>query len=156
MSHVSPVKRLAWCGSIVWGAINSYSSYRHHQWINLLWPRDVIWQQRYGSPLIQVMACGISAPSQYLTIGDFSLMISRRYSPKSNFIKSANTIILYNAFKSNTFKNYSHIPQRPMNWNFKLALRLLSWTWINQETIVCLYREYIAMTVIVRTRIKQP
>ena len=42
-----------WC----WWMIN---------WINLLWPSDIIWQHEFGSTLDQVMACCLMAPSHYL------------------------------------------------------------------------------------------
>ena len=34
--------------------------------VNSLWPSDVIWRQRSGSTLAQVMACCLTAPSHYL------------------------------------------------------------------------------------------
>ena len=36
------------------------------QWFNSLWPSGVIWRQRSGSTLTQVMACCLTAPSHYL------------------------------------------------------------------------------------------
>ena len=33
---------------------------------NSLWPSDTIWRLRSGSPLAQVMACCLTAPSHYL------------------------------------------------------------------------------------------
>ena len=36
------------------------------QWVNSLWPSDAIWQQGTESPLAQVMACCLTAPSRYL------------------------------------------------------------------------------------------
>ena len=40
--------------------------------INSLWPSDAIWQHRFGSTLIQVMACCRMVPSHYLTNVDVS------------------------------------------------------------------------------------
>ena len=40
----------------VWDASSHYS----------LWPSDVIWQHSFGSTLVQVMACCLTAPSHYL------------------------------------------------------------------------------------------
>ena len=37
-----------------------------HETINSLWPSDVIWQQKSGSTLAQVMASCLTAPSHYL------------------------------------------------------------------------------------------
>ena len=34
--------------------------------IDLLWPSDGTWRQRFGSTLVQVMACCLTAPSHYL------------------------------------------------------------------------------------------
>ena len=34
--------------------------------INSLWPSDIIWRQRSGSTLAQVMACCLTTPSHYL------------------------------------------------------------------------------------------
>ena len=36
------------------------------QCVNSLWSSDAIWQHRSGSPLAQVMACCLTAPSHYL------------------------------------------------------------------------------------------
>ena len=36
------------------------------QLVNSLWPSDAIWRHRSGSTLAQVMACCLTAPSQYL------------------------------------------------------------------------------------------
>ena len=36
------------------------------QWVNSLWPSDVIWPQGSRSTLAQVMACCLMAPSHYL------------------------------------------------------------------------------------------
>ena len=36
------------------------------QVFNSFWPSDPIWRQRSGSTLVQVMACCLTAPSQYL------------------------------------------------------------------------------------------
>ena len=36
------------------------------QWVNSLGPSDAIWHWRPWSTLVQVMACGLTAPSHYL------------------------------------------------------------------------------------------
>ena len=42
------------------------SSNNVHLTINSLWPSDVIWRNRSGSTLVQIMACCLTAPSHYL------------------------------------------------------------------------------------------
>ena len=37
-----------------------------HLKVNSLWPSDTIWRHSSGSPLAQVMACCLTAPSHYL------------------------------------------------------------------------------------------
>ena len=53
-----------------------------------LWPNDAIWWHRSGSPLAQVMACCLTAPSHYLN--QCWLMISEVFwhSPDSNFTEN--------------------------------------------------------------------
>ena len=57
-------------------------------WVNSLLPSDVIWQHRFGTTLVQVMACCLTAPSHYLN--QFWLTISEVlwHSPEGNFTNS--------------------------------------------------------------------
>ena len=53
-------------------------------YINSLWPSDAIWRHRFGSTLVQVMACCLTAPSHYL---NQCWLISKvqRHSAERNF-----------------------------------------------------------------------
>ena len=57
--------------------------------INSLWPGDILWQQRSGSALAQVMACCLTAPSHYLN--QCWLIVSKVlwHSSEGNFTKNA-------------------------------------------------------------------
>ena len=67
--------------------------------INSLWPSDAIWRQRFGSPLAQVMACCLTAPSHYLN--QCWLMISEVlwHSAESNFTENTSDIYRWNEFE---------------------------------------------------------
>ena len=69
--------------------------------INSLWPNDSIWWHRSGSPLTQVMACCLMAPSHYLN--QCWLIISEVFwhPPEGNF--TGNVQAIYSWYE---FENY--------------------------------------------------
>ena len=72
--------------------------------INLLWPSDGTRRQRFGSTLVQVMACCLTAPSHYLD--ECWLIISGVLwlSPESHFTWYAQDSYLWNKFENYWFK----------------------------------------------------
>ena len=46
---------------------NFICEFCYSPWVNILWPSDTIWQQEFGSTLVHVMACCLTAPSHYLS-----------------------------------------------------------------------------------------
>ena len=67
------VQVMAWCHqatshylSQCWPRFMSPHGVTRPQWVNSLWPNDVIWQHWSGSTLAQVIACCLMAPSHYL------------------------------------------------------------------------------------------
>ena len=71
--------------------------------INSLEPSNAIWRQRSGSPLAQVMACCLTAPSHFLN--QCWLIISKVewHSSKGNFTRDTLAINPWNCLK-----NYVH------------------------------------------------
>ena len=53
------------CHAMSW-SLEYWDSVNVMFYFNSLWPSDAIWRQRSGSPLAQVMACCLTAPSHYL------------------------------------------------------------------------------------------
>ena len=72
--------------------------------INSLWPSDAICRHWSQSTLTQVMACCLTAPSDYPN--QCWLLISEVlwHSPVSNFASSIQATIPYNEFENYTFK----------------------------------------------------
>ena len=66
--------------------------------INTLWPSDAIWRQRSGSTLVQVMACFLMAPSQYLNQCWLIISEVQWHSYCGNFTIHASTINHQNPF----------------------------------------------------------
>ena len=59
----------------------STSSY-HNATLNSLWTSDTIWWYRTASTLVQVMACSLTTPSQYLNHVNLSKVIFRDIHPR--------------------------------------------------------------------------
>ena len=81
------------------------------QYVNSLWPSDVIWRQGSRSTLAQVMACCLTAPSHYLN--QCWLMISEVFwhSPDSNFIENTWDIYHWNEFENYSFETVVKSPR---------------------------------------------
>ena len=75
--------------------------------INSLWPSDILWQQRSGSALAQVMACCLAAPSHYLNQCWLIISKVQWHSSEGNFTKdaSATEISLKNYLSKISFKS---------------------------------------------------
>ena len=89
VSWYSKVSLLIWCRLL-----------KHFvNFVNSLWPSDVIWWHGSRSALAQVMACCLKAPSHYLN--HCWLMISGVlwHSPDSNFTENTQDIYLWNEFE---------------------------------------------------------
>ena len=71
-------------------------------WVNSLGPSDAIWRQRSGSPLAQVMACCLTAPSHYLNQCWLIMNLILWHLPENNFIG-----ISHNINSINEFENYN-------------------------------------------------
>ena len=74
------------------------------QWVNSLWPSEVIWQKRSWSILAQVMACCLTAPSHCLN--QCWLIISKveRHSSKASSQEITSTINHWNSLEHYLFK----------------------------------------------------
>ena len=73
-------------------------------WINSTWPSDAIWWHRTRSTLAQVMACCLTAPSNYLN--QFWLISSEVlwYAPEGNITGNAQEIYPWYEFQKYSFK----------------------------------------------------
>ena len=80
------------------------------RWVNSLGPSDAIWRQRSGSPLAQVMACCLTAPSHYLNQCWLFISKVKWRSSKDNFTRDTSAINLWNYLK-----NVIQISQGPMS-----------------------------------------
>ena len=63
-----------------------------------------IWQHRSGSPLTQVMACCLAAPSHYLTQCWLLIPEFLCHSHDNNFTANPRAVILYNSFENCSFR----------------------------------------------------
>ena len=97
---------MAWCHqetshyqSQCWPRSLSPCGVTRPQGDNPLWHNDAIWQHRYGSASVQVMACCLMAPSHYLN--QCWLFISEVL---WHFTVSAEATILHYEFENYTFK----------------------------------------------------
>ena len=74
--------------------------------VNSLWPSDAIWWHKYGSTLVQVMACWLKAPSHYLN--QCSLISKVQwYSYEDNFtryLSHQSLNLVWNPFSSISLK----------------------------------------------------
>ena len=62
------------------------------QWVNSLWPNNVIWWQKTGSTLAQVMACCLTAPSHYLNQCWFTISTVHWHSFEYNLTRDTSAI----------------------------------------------------------------
>ena len=79
---------LAFC--VTWIISCNITTIKHSIFIEerSLWPREIIWWQKYRSPLAQVMACCLMAPNHYV---NQCCLISKGilcHSPLSNFTRT--------------------------------------------------------------------
>ena len=61
-------------------------------WLNSLWPSDAIWRHGSGSILAQVMACCLTAPSQYLNQCWLIISKIQLHSSGGNFTRDISVI----------------------------------------------------------------
>ena len=89
MTTLSPPTKSCW---FRW----TWSSDQNNTLVNSLGPSDAIWWQRSGSPLAQVMACSLMAPSHYLN--QCWLIISKVewHSSKGKFTRDTSAINHWN------------------------------------------------------------
>ena len=66
------------------------------QWVNSLWPSDVIWWQRSESTLARVMACCLTQQSHYLNQCWLIVSKVQWHSSEGNFTKDASAINHWN------------------------------------------------------------
>ena len=71
---------------------------------NSLGPSDAIWRQRSGSPLAQVMACCLKAPSHYLNQCWLIMNLMLWHPPENNSIGISQNINSINEFENHNFK----------------------------------------------------
>ena len=77
---------------------------------NSLWPGDTIWRQRSGSPLAQVMACCLTAPSHYLNQCWLTISKVEWHSSKGKFTRDTLAIITEIIWKIKYLKWHSNFP----------------------------------------------
>ena len=87
------VQVMAWCRQATshylnqcWPRSSMPYGITRSQWVNTLWPRNAIWQYRSGSTFAQVMACCLTAPSDYLNQCWLTISDVQWHSSKCNFI----------------------------------------------------------------------
>ena len=92
------------------------------RWINSLWPSDTIWRHRAGSTLIQVIACCLTASSNYLH--QCWLIISKVYWHlcESDFTRDALAINHMNKCE---------------NYQSKISSKSPSGQWANAKLLPC-------------------
>ena len=102
---------------------NTYQPYGvpRPQWVDTLWPSDAIWRHRFGSILVQAMACCLAAPSHNLNQYWFAISQVSRYSPQENFTENAQD-------------SYSWCASE--NHKFTITSNYLRGLWANIETAI--------------------
>ena len=106
--------------------------------INSLGPSDAIWRQRSGSPLAQVMACCLMAPSHYLNQCWLFMNLMLWHPPENNFIGISQNINSINEFENYNFEIIT-VSSRVSEltdcqcwmWNFPLS----GWAVITSERV---------------------
>ena len=78
--------------------------------VNSLGPSDAIWRQRSGSTLAQVIACCLTAPSNYLNQCWLIISEVQWHSYQDNFTTDASTINHKNPFENFISKFQSNFP----------------------------------------------
>ena len=76
----------------IWNGLENYTSEikatsSRGQCVDTSWSRDAIWRHRSGSPLVQVMACCLTAPSHYLNQCWFTISKVHWHSFEYNFTR---------------------------------------------------------------------
>ena len=74
------------------------------QWMNSLWPSDVIWRQIFGSTLVQVMDCCLTAPNHYLNQCWLIIIKVQWHSSDPNFTRDTSDINHLNKLESYLFR----------------------------------------------------
>ena len=88
-------------------------------WLNSLWPSDAIWQHRSASTLAHIMACCLTAPSQYRK--QFWLIINGVCSIYLEVIsQEVLKISIHRTSLNITLLNHCHISQGPLK---KIAIQ---------------------------------
>ena len=87
-------EELRWWFSLMWCQVI----------INSLWHSDAIWHHRYGSTLVQVMDCCLTAPSHYLNQWWCIIAGVWWHSPEGNIVRNAIEIYLWYEFENYKFK----------------------------------------------------
>ena len=85
-----------------------FQTIHHLKRFNPLWPSDSIWQHRFGSTLVQVMACCLMAPSHYLNQCWPVINKVFWHSPHCNFTGNALNINNWCELEYYQFKKHNH------------------------------------------------
>ena len=85
-----------------------FETIHHLRRFNPLWPSDSIWQHRFGSTLVQVMACCLMAPSHYLNQCWPVINKVFWHSPHCNFTGNALNINNWCELEYYQFKKHNH------------------------------------------------
>ena len=93
-----------------------------------LWPKDTIWQHKYGSVTTPVMAA-----SNYLNKYWLIIKGVQWHSPESNFAQCAHEFNPYHVLEDYTLKTTHHILQGPRNSSVVRSRRPL-WPWWRYQT----------------------
>ena len=80
-------------------------------WVNSLWPSDAIWRQGSWSTMAEVMACCLTAPSNYLNQCWLIMNLMLWHPPENNFIGSSHNINSINELKNFNFKIITASPR---------------------------------------------
>ena len=81
------------------------------QWVNLLWPSDIIWWHRFGSILAQVMACCLTAPGHYLNQCWLIISMVQWHSYEGSFTRDTSAIDHQNQLENYSSNIYFESPR---------------------------------------------
>ena len=112
------------------------------QKVNSLGPSDAIWRQRSGSPLAQVMACCLTAPSHYLNQCWLIINEVEWHSSMGNFTRDTTAIKHWNYLKIKCLKCHSNLPGANELRSSAVVLQFSSWC----NVIHCLVQMFIPAT----------
>ena len=92
--------------------VNNGETRCRFQWksLNSLGPSDAAWCWRSGSTLVQVMACCLTEPSQYLNQCWFIITKVQWHSAKGNFPRDTPPSITTISLKITYLKFHAHLP----------------------------------------------